>query len=906
MNKLILNLSSTIDEQDIDFLSYYINFLKTIANKLDINTLSFFFHKEYNIFPLLDEASQFFKFNDVMIKNTARNIFLSLIKLNYLPMIQYVCNIPRITDLLLLCDNIKSYIIYMVNDNNIKNSERFKEIEEYLVDDILFIQDILSIGIKKINYIIINCLFSIPLRYLFYCILSHKKINICFYILNLFLKNIENDCINNLITFILYSSKINSKLHDFITYKESQEIYNLLYLNKFLSHHLCANNLLFDEYIILVYSKPFLKSIPHIKQDFQIYQEIKEISDYIQKKDNDIRNEDINIYISIISEIINRNNKNNNKIYLNKIIQKMELYHNLISRYTGINIGISKEDANFSFLKIIYDNFDFYKDYTNINKNSVCLIDNLIQKECLYYIDCNNVLYNQCYYINQILLILQIINSNKISSELKKILCLNKYINIDNNNDNNNKNNSKFESNNSEENNINQIKDIINNNEINNNNEKLIFRNLRFKYNIENNDSSLSSLNNIIKDFFGSSETKTDFNMLNNYFNNSLYEDIPSSSLILLPRPINSNHDDIPGFNLKKNILINNIKMKFDDFDFSINNLNKIFLIYNSDKNNLNNNEMNIKFHDLLLQKIIDIIFNKEEKILTKISIRLTLELIENLMLGINNNDFYINKYKDILIFNFYKIINDINNILLKSNSTKTKIYKFAYQYFEEGFILNKKKFEKIFNEYITQEYEYLLLNKIKNNNFELFNFPNHEYEILECLFQLLLGLYDLLKLMGLDIKDIKNENISLLRNIEFPIQLINSNFCIGKTINIKELKISPVKILYKAKDIEYPDFYIFNYLNYLFIASDANKDQDNNYFLIRNRIPLRQIMIGEDRGEPRSLYLLKGSNLEATLFFDDYESASDMKENLNNAIKLANLKEFSEVKRFINNLLKK
>ena len=157
MNQLILNMSLCIEEKDIDFLSYYINFLKTIANKLDKSTLSLFFHQERNNFPLLDEVSGFFKFQDMMIKNTSRNIFLSLIKLNYEPMIQYICDIPRITDLILLTDNIKDYIKIMsdVNINlNTKNNKnlsdielKMKEIEECLVEDILFIQDILSIGI---------------------------------------------------------------------------------------------------------------------------------------------------------------------------------------------------------------------------------------------------------------------------------------------------------------------------------------------------------------------------------------------------------------------------------------------------------------------------------------------------------------------------------------------------------------------------------------------------------------------------------------------------------------------------------------------------------------------------------------------------------------------------------------
>ena len=153
-----------------------------------------------------------------MIKNTSRNIFLSIIKLNYEPIIEYICDIPRITDFLLLNDKIKNYIINMISNSDINND--IKEIEENFVDDILFIQDILSIGIEKINYILINCLFSIPLQYLFNCIITHNKVNVVFYILNLIIKNIKNECINNLIFFVLYSSQIHIKINENIATEE--------------------------------------------------------------------------------------------------------------------------------------------------------------------------------------------------------------------------------------------------------------------------------------------------------------------------------------------------------------------------------------------------------------------------------------------------------------------------------------------------------------------------------------------------------------------------------------------------------------------------------------------------------------------------------------------------------------
>ena len=931
MNQLILNISSSIEIKDNDFLSYYINFLKTIANKLDKSTLSLFFHKENNNFPLLDESSGFFNFQDVMIKNTARNIFLSIIKLNYEPMIQYICNIPRITDLLLLADNIKNFIKNMsdmFNNKNIVDYEsKMKEVEESLVDDILFMQDILSVGIQKINYILINCFFSIPLQYLFHCIMTHNKVNVVFYILNLILKNIKNESINNLISFVLYSSQIHIIINENIANEESQEIYNLLQLNKFLSYRPGLFNISFEEYIVLVFSQNFLKSIRYIKEEDKTFQEMKIVSNYI--KGNDASN-DINISIKIISELLRQGNN------LQKTIKKMKDYHNLISRLTGVNIGVSYNDANFSFLKVIYDNLLIYSN--NNLKNSMYIQENIIKKECLYFIDCKNPNENQCLYLNQLILILQIMNSNKISTELKKFLCLNKYISEEENNKLKKSKNSdegirisdepkdnlrKSKNSLTEliENNESDIIDEINDNNINiiNNNEnnKLIYRNLRYKGNNNNTfKSSISDNNraNIIKDFFGISDNKTDYIKLNINYG---FNEENNSSIILLAKPVNSDNDNIPGFVPTKQIILNKVKMNFEDFDFNNIYLNRLFFIYNSKCSKEEN--LNITSHDILLQKIINIIFNND-KLLSMVNSRFSLELIENLILGSNNYKFYQDKYNHIFLKKYIKILNDINTILLKSNSTKTKIYKYAYQYFEESFLLNKKKSQNLLDEFIANESGYLLNIKDKNKEkeynikkirkFTYIDFPTKEHEILQCLFQLLIGLYDLKILFNIETSSKLNLNEKkqkpLLRNVEFPLQLVNSNLNIGKNINLNDLKVDPVSIKYKSNDIQYPNFFIFTHLNYLFIVSSENKNIDTNAsFVIKDRIPLRQIVAYADRGEPRALYLLKDENdSETTLYFDNVLKASNMKENINNAIKLANVKEFSEIKSFINNLI--
>ena len=921
MNQIILNISYTIEEQDNDFLSYYINFLKTIANKLDKSTLSLFFHRENNNFPLLDKANRFFNSPDVMIKNTSRNIFLSLIKLNYEPMIQYISDLPRITDIILLTDNIRSFIILItsIKSNLVKleSQIKLKEIEENLIDDILFIQDILSVGVEKINYILINCLFSIPLQYLFNCILTHSNANIAFYILNLILKNIKNECVNNLVTFVLYSSQIHIKINENIANQESNEIYNLLYLNKFFSHNSGYKNLAFDQYIILVYSENFLKSIRYVKEDDQTFDEIKNAAKLINISCG-VKN-DINIALKIINELLRQNSGFPN------MIKKMEAYHNFISRTTGINVGVSNSEASLSFLKLIYDNLLTYSN--NTIKNNIYIQENILKKECLYFIDCLSPIENQNNYINQLFLILQIIKSKTISKELKKFLCLNEFklSSSDDSNDLKKSSSSDEGTHNSDEpkDNVRKNKIFINDcseisinsvssiNSINSFFNKVYNTNEVKLNNKDNNQSVASETNraNLIREFFGISETQTEYILNSSSFNE---ENNHLSSILLIPKPVSNNNYDIDH---SKQIIINKQIMNYDDMNFNNNHLNRLFFIYNS-KNTEEN--LNTKYHDILLEKIIYIIFINE-KLVSRLDYRLSIELIEHLILGSSKFQFYKEKYEYIFSEKYKNILSNIDAILLKSNSTQQKIYKSAYQYFEESFNLNKKKLIGLINEYFNQESLFLFSIIQKNNNFEnnekkdfdVMDFPMDENEIIQCLFQILIGLYDL----KLVLKSEKNNTEStdkiiynlLLRNSEFPLKFIDKNQNIGEKVNISQLKVNPTPFIYKSKNINQENYFVYTYHNYLFIVTQINENNEKkDLFVVKQRLPLRQIVIFMDRGDPRTLYLSNGKNdIEAELFFDGVSKATSMKENINNAIKVAILMEFSAVKSYINNLIK-
>jgi len=77
INQIIQN---NFERYDDDFTFYYINFLKSLSLKICNTTIQFFFNEEHNTFPLLNAALNYYNYPDPMIKNTVRNIILTLIK----------------------------------------------------------------------------------------------------------------------------------------------------------------------------------------------------------------------------------------------------------------------------------------------------------------------------------------------------------------------------------------------------------------------------------------------------------------------------------------------------------------------------------------------------------------------------------------------------------------------------------------------------------------------------------------------------------------------------------------------------------------------------------------------------------------------------------------------------------
>ncbi len=79
INQIVTN---EYEKYDDDFLSYYVNFLKSLSLKIDNTTIQFFFQKQHYSFPLLESSLKLYNHSDPMIKNTVRNILLTILKSN--------------------------------------------------------------------------------------------------------------------------------------------------------------------------------------------------------------------------------------------------------------------------------------------------------------------------------------------------------------------------------------------------------------------------------------------------------------------------------------------------------------------------------------------------------------------------------------------------------------------------------------------------------------------------------------------------------------------------------------------------------------------------------------------------------------------------------------------------------
>ena len=150
VNDLLLIDFSKYDDE---YFSYYVNFLKSLAMRLDENTFLLFYNERSFCFPLIDCTLKLYNYSNSMTRTVVNNIILQILKTNIEKVYEYFTILPSV--------NYFSFISFRMKDiinelcNNINNIDPYED----LIDLTMFINDLLSLKHQKINYIVRNSIF---------------------------------------------------------------------------------------------------------------------------------------------------------------------------------------------------------------------------------------------------------------------------------------------------------------------------------------------------------------------------------------------------------------------------------------------------------------------------------------------------------------------------------------------------------------------------------------------------------------------------------------------------------------------------------------------------------------------------------------------------------------------------
>lgn len=152
-------ISQDYSKYDDEFIAYFINFIKSLSLKIDTTTIQFFFHEQYNSFPLIQSSMRFYNHSDSMIKTTVRNILLTFMKLGFNPISCYFTSLPSISYFPFLVCNLRDSIIKLNDESLSDDFKSLNDINDDILDLILYFQDIFSLKNIKINNVLTNCIF---------------------------------------------------------------------------------------------------------------------------------------------------------------------------------------------------------------------------------------------------------------------------------------------------------------------------------------------------------------------------------------------------------------------------------------------------------------------------------------------------------------------------------------------------------------------------------------------------------------------------------------------------------------------------------------------------------------------------------------------------------------------------
>ena len=343
-SKNLLNriINKDYTKYDEEFLSYYINFLKSLSLRLDEVSVQLFYDEKKNSFPIIENVIKLYNHRDSMIRNVVRNIILNILKIKCVNLQEHFTELPSVSYLANLACHLRDICIKINNDVENKNCNNLQYLYDDLIDEATYIDDLLNLNLNKINYIIINCMFYYFILPVICGALSEttNKISkkVAVFLIIFFFINMKNEAFKNCLFSLLFFEQLSQDLDYLLTYPQEKANYSF--------HPNNEKEQSFIQYISENYSSKFLLTI--IQKDNIIYNKYKnnypQLGTILQKCNGmyqKLMNKEL-LFIDVKEKI---------EMILNSFFNEeesnfMSQYHLNLSMSTGLGVGqYSKENT---------------------------------------------------------------------------------------------------------------------------------------------------------------------------------------------------------------------------------------------------------------------------------------------------------------------------------------------------------------------------------------------------------------------------------------------------------------------------------------------------------------------------------------------------------------------------------
>ncbi len=210
-----------------------------------------------------------------------------------------------------------------------------------MIDDILFFQDIFSLKIERITYILTNCLlFYVILPFLCGALISMTKpritISVALYVFSSFVYYIKDENFINCIFLILFEKNITMSVKNYQVEK-----------SRFLKGYFFdwnqqkkSNLRSFSNFVSMNFSEPFIKGL--VLQSNSRYSEVQSIvkifdrlteENFSSNNNSSVDVNDPSIFQALLEEVLGK--------FSNSEFDVMTIHHQNLSKATGINLGLT-------------------------------------------------------------------------------------------------------------------------------------------------------------------------------------------------------------------------------------------------------------------------------------------------------------------------------------------------------------------------------------------------------------------------------------------------------------------------------------------------------------------------------------------------------------------------------------